>query len=127
MSAIQQSNPAMNQRDGAAILAPNARIALLALIALAAVGARISVAAVLEQPLESDALAYFTMARGLAEHGVLADQFGQHVFYSAGYPLLLAPFFAIFGSSVTTALAVNILLTVASLWLLYRLTHLLSG
>jgi 4-amino-4-deoxy-L-arabinose transferase-like glycosyltransferase len=94
---------------------------LLALGALA-IAVRVAAALVLKQPLDSDPLAYFTMAQGLAERGELLDQHGQHAFYSAGYPLLLTPFFELFGASVTVALAVNMALAVVSLWLVYRLT-----
>jgi len=95
---------------------PAARIALPAIILLAVV-LRIAAALLLRQPLASDGLAYFTMAQGLAERGVWMDNFGQHAFYSPGYPLLLAPFFALFGSSLFTALAVNLLLAALSTWL----------
>lgn len=99
---------------------------LLAAIVVSAIAVRIAAALVLKQPLESDALSYFTMARGLAERGVLVDNFGQHAFYSAGYPLLLAPFFAVLGSGVWVALAVNMGLTAVSIWLIYRLAVELS-
>lgn len=88
---------------------------------------RVAGAWVLEHPLDSDALAYFTMAQGLAERGELADIYGQKAFYSAGYPLLLAPFFKAFGSSVGAAIAVNLLLSAVSIGLIYRLTIALSG
>lgn len=100
---------------------------LLAIIIAAALALRVLAGMVLAQPLESDSLAYFTMAQGLADHGMLADQYGQHAFYSAGYPLLLTPFFALFGSSVALALAVNLLLAALSLWLVCRFAGLLAG
>ena len=99
---------------------------LTAIIALA-IAVRIAAMQMLKLPLESDALSYFTMAQGLAERGELTDNFGQHVFYSAGYPLLLTPFFMVFGSKVGVALAVNLLLTAMSSVLVYRLAVALSG
>ena len=78
-------------------------------------------------PLQSDGLSYFTMARNLAQNGVLLDNYGLQIFYSAGYPLLLTPFFAMFGASVTTVLAVNLLLAALSLWLIHRIALMLSG
>src|SRR3546814_8820818 len=63
----------------------------------------------------------------LAERGELADMYGQKAFYSAGYPLLLAPFFKALGSSVGAAIAVNLLLCAVSIWLIHRLTLALSG
>ncbi|EQB33565.1 ArnT family glycosyltransferase [Sphingobium ummariense] len=99
---------------------------LLAAIALLAVIVRLAAAFVLKQPLESDPLSYFTMAQGLAERGELLDLYGQHAFFSAGYPLLLTPFFALLGSSVAVALGVNMLLAVVSTVLIHRLTLALS-
>ncbi|CAN7295215.1 hypothetical protein LJR219_001447 [Phenylobacterium sp. LjRoot219] len=101
-------------------------VASLVAVSLLTVVVRIAAALVLDQTLASDPLAYFTMARGLAEQGVLADNFGQHAFYSAGYPLVLAPFFKLFGSSVPVALAVNLLLSVAGVWLVAALGRALS-
>lgn len=99
---------------------------LLAAIIALAIALRSAGAWVLKQPLESDTLAYFTMAKGLAERGELLDIYGQHAFYSAGYPLLLAPFFMALGSTVAVALGVNMLLCAVSTWLIYRLALALS-
>lgn len=98
----------------------------LAVISLLAVVLRIAAAVVLNQKLDSDPLAYFTMARSLAEHGAPADNFGQHAFFSPGYPLVLAPFFVLLGSSVPVALAVNMLLSIVSVWLVALLGRSLS-
>lgn len=100
---------------------------LLAAIVLLGMAVRIAAAFVLKHPLDSDPLAYFTMAQGLAERGELLDMYGQHAFYSAGYPLVLTPFFALFDSTVPVALAVNLLLGIVSTVLIYRLTLALSG
>jgi hypothetical protein len=108
-------------------LSPRTSAALLVAIMLVAIVLRLAGAWALQHPLESDALAYFTMAEGLAERGELADHYGQHAFYSAGYPLLLAPFFMVLGSSVGAAIAVNLLLCIASIWLIYRLGLALSA
>lgn len=108
-------------------LSPRTRAILLVTIMLVAIGLRLAAAWALQHPLESDALAYFTMAEGLAERGELADHYGQHAFYSAGYPLLLAPFFTILGSSAGAAIAINLLLCVVSLGLIYRLGFALSA
>jgi hypothetical protein len=77
---------------------------LLALMLAVRVGAFIA----LPQPLVSDGLAYFTMAQHMAASEWPTDTYGQHAFYSIGYPLLLAPFFALFGASVEVAFAVNL-------------------
>lgn len=101
-------------------------LALPAII-LFAVVLRILAAMVLQHPLWDDSLSYFKMAQGLVERGEWLDTYGQHAFYSAGYPLLLTPFFALFGSSVETALSVNMLLAVLSTWLVHALALRLSG
>lgn len=108
-------------------LSPRACSALLAAIILVAIALRLAGAWILKHPLESDSLAYFTMAQGLAERGELMDIYGQKAFYSAGYPLLLALFFKALGSSVGVAIAVNLLLCAISIGLIYRLTVALSG
>lgn len=113
-------------RHPAAELSDRTHGVLLAAIVVLAVALKVAATSVLKQPLESDSLAYFTMARGLAEHGELLDMYGQHAFYSAGYPLLLAPFFLALGSSVPVALGVNMLLCAISIWLINRLTLALS-
>lgn len=98
------------------------RIAVPVAIATLVVVVRVAAAFVLQQTMDSDAHAYFKMAQGLGERGELLDQFGQHAFYSAGYPLILTPFFTLFGSSVGVALMLNMLLALASAWLIFRIT-----
>lgn len=78
-------------------------------------------------PLESDSLGYFTMARTLAEGGAMTDQYGNHAFYSPGYPLLLTPFFWLFGAGTPIAYAINLALAAASTALVWRLVQALGG
>lgn len=68
----------------------------------------------LAQPLASDGLAYFTMAKTMAAGGAPLDNLGQHAFHSILYPALLTPFFALFGASVPVAFGVNLLLACLS-------------
>ncbi|MBS0254785.1 MAG: hypothetical protein JSS36_06130 [Proteobacteria bacterium] len=89
--------------------APRAGLIAPGLIGLT-VALRLAAAMALAQPMVSDAQAYFAMAAHAARLQPLADNFGQHAFYSPGYPLALAPFFALFGASLSVALAVNALL-----------------
>ncbi len=79
---------------------------------------RIAAHFALPQPLQSDGLAYFTIAQHMAHGAWPADNFGQHAFYSIGYPAVLAPFFAIFGASTKIAFGVNLALSVVSACLL---------
>lgn len=97
------------------------RGALLPAILLFAVLLRIAAWLVLAPAIESDGLAYVTMAQSLVTEGLWHDQWGQHAFYSAGYPLLLAPAFALAGASAATVLAVNCALAVVTALLLHRL------
>ncbi len=78
-------------------------------------------------PLESDALAYFSMAESFADGGAMIDHFGQYAFYSPGYPMLLVPFFMLFGASAGAALTINILLAGLSCWLLIKIGARLAG
>ena len=71
---------------------------------------RIAAYFALRQPLESDGLAYFSMAKAMAAGMAPVDNFGQHAFYSVGYPAVLTPFFALFGASMATAIMVNLAL-----------------
>ncbi|MFN3944689.1 MAG: hypothetical protein ACK4K7_07155 [Allosphingosinicella sp.] len=89
----------------------------LAAIALLAVVLRALAALVLDQHVESDALAYLAIARSLAETGVPVDTFGQHAFYNIGYPALLALGLMGVGGGAGTALVLNLLLAALGCWL----------
>lgn len=93
----------------------------------AAILVRLAALALFAQPPASDGLGYFTMARSLAETGAMVDQFGQRAFYSPGYALLLAPFFALFGASAIVGHIVNLLLAGATTALVWRLARELGG
>jgi hypothetical protein len=99
--------------------APQLALLLVALAILLRIAAFI----VLNLPVESDGAAYLMLADTLGQTGVPTDMFGQHGFYSIGYPLVLTPFVLIFGASATAALIANLLLCVVTCWLLWRLAH----
>ena len=102
--------------------------AILGAIVALGVALRIGAALILQHPIEiGDGMGYFTMARTLAEQGVMTDNFGQHAFYSAGYPLFLTPFFAVLGSSLWVALFANLILAAASTCLIFALARAVSG
>lgn len=92
-----------------------------------AVAVRALAMLVLGPELRSDGLGYFTMARSLAETGVITDQFGQHTFFSPGYPLLLTPSFWLFGAGTPVAHFVNLGLAAVSTALVWRLVQALGG
>jgi 4-amino-4-deoxy-L-arabinose transferase-like glycosyltransferase len=101
--------------------------AILGGIVALAVLLRIAAALILRHPIDiGDGLAYFTMAETLAGQGVIADNFGQHAFYSAGYPLFLTPLFAILGPSLEVVLSANMILAAASTWLVFALARTLA-
>jgi hypothetical protein len=95
---------------------------------LLALGLALRVAAfvALPQPLQSDGLSYFTIAQHMAAGQWPTDAYGQHAFYSIGYPLVLTPFFAVFGASVKVAFGVNLALALVTGLLIAGLARSLS-
>jgi hypothetical protein len=78
---------------------------------------------VLSPPVESDGAAYLMLADSFWQTGVPTDMFGQHGFYSIGYPLALLPFVMLFGATAQAALLTNLLLSALTLWLLWQLAR----
>lgn len=99
----------------------------LLVILAAALVVRFAASIVLAEPPQSDGLAYLTMAGNLASGAGLADNFGQKVFYSAGYPLLLTPMVAAIGASMNAVIALNLVLALVTGWLLHTLVLRLCG
>jgi hypothetical protein len=95
---------------------------LIALIA-AVVFIRAAFMLVMPQPVVSDFLSYFEMARTFAVGGPMRDIYGSQAFYSPGYPLLIGSVFALTGPSVGVALAVNLGLSAVTAWLVFRLAQ----
>ena len=95
---------------------PDPALSLSSLLLLA-LALRLAAHFALPQPLQSDGLAYFTLAQHLAAGDWPSDNLGQHAFYSIGYPLVLAPFFALLGASTGVAFAVNLALAMLAGWL----------
>ena len=94
---------------------------ILPLLILLAPALRLAALPILAGPPESDALAYLAMAESLAAGGPMTDIWGQHIFYSAGYPIFLALPVALGVAPLAAALATNLLLAALSAWLLDRL------
>jgi hypothetical protein len=82
---------------------------------------------VMPAAVESDSLAYFTMAQTFSNGEVMRDHFGQVAFYSPGYPLFLGSIFLITGASATLALIINLGLAALSCWLVSRIANRLGG
>lgn len=99
----------------------------IAALMLALLVPRIALMLAAPVPPQSDALAYLSMAQHLAAGQAMQDHWGQYVFYSAGYPLVLGSLFAIIGASLTAALAVNLLLAMATLGLLLLIVRQVGG
>jgi len=83
---------------------------------------RVAILKAMPQPMVSDALAYVHMANNAAHGQPMTDTFGQHAFYSPGYPLLLAAPFAVFGSSLGVAQGVNLICALVLIALVFALT-----
>jgi 4-amino-4-deoxy-L-arabinose transferase-like glycosyltransferase len=93
---------------------------VLATILIAAAAARLAAAAILESPLESDYLSYWTHANNLHGGRGLIDEHGAPTaFHSIGYPIFLAAMFQVFGAGIATVKIANVGLSVASILLLY--------
>jgi hypothetical protein len=100
------------------------RAPILALqLVILAVLLRIAAFVILELPIGQDGASYLSMADTLLRSGVPTDIHGQHGFYSIGYPLILTPFVLALGATATAALITNLVLTVATMWLLWRVAH----
>jgi hypothetical protein len=81
----------------------------------------------MQQPLVSDARAYFHMASAVAQGRAMTDIFGQYAFYSPGYPLLLAGAFSVFGGTLVVAQIVNLCCALATITMTYHLARAMSG
>ncbi len=81
---------------------------------------RIACAAFLPSPLETDYLAYWTIANNLyAGHGLLGVDGQPTAFFSLGYPIFLAGVFVVLGPTVAAVKAANILLGAIAICLVY--------
>lgn len=95
-------------------------IAAMATVLMLAALLRFACVLVLPTPLESDYLGYWVMASNLAESRGLSLEDGRPTAWlSVGYPILLAGVFWLFGPSIAAVKALNLLLGVASVLLLY--------
>lgn len=95
----------------------------IVMIVLGTLAVRVAAWLVLGLPVESDAAAYLSMAQSIVHTGVPSDTFGQHGFYSIGYPLFLVPFVAILGATPLAALSANLVLTLGTVTLLWKLAQ----
>lgn len=81
---------------------------------------RIAFVIVIPSPLESDYLDYWTIANNIHDGRGIAGENGQPTaFLSLGYPLFLSAFFGIFGPTIVVVKAVNVVLGVISIALIY--------
>ena len=96
----------------------NHRLCLFATLGLALV-LRMAAVGFLDIKPTSDADAYMNMATSMLQTGHMDDGQGNVAFYSAGYPLFLVPFFAIFPATPETAQVLNIALGLITVFLVY--------
>jgi 4-amino-4-deoxy-L-arabinose transferase-like glycosyltransferase len=99
----------------------------LGLAIAAVVAVRLAVQVAMPQAVASDGASYWALAHSLSTGGPMRDTFGQIAFYSPGYPLLLAPLFALLGAHLWVAMALNLALAAGTAWLLHALALRLSG
>ena len=103
-------------------------VALLCALCIAvAITVRLAIMQIVPVPIESDALSYMLMAEDFASARAMQDEFGQHLFFSAGYPIFLGIFFKIFGGSLVFVQTINLLLAALSLVLVMRIVLLVGG
>lgn len=76
--------------------------------------------------LASDAQVYFTLAERLSANEAYYTA-GTWAYWPPGYPLFLAPFFAIFGSSLEAVVVLNLVIFVASLLAVFALARETGG
>jgi hypothetical protein len=99
-------------------LLKNSYFCLIAIIGFALI-LRIAAISFLDIEPRSDARSYMEMATTMLSSGHMNDGMGNVAYYSSGYPLFLIPFFALFGASAETAQAVNLVLGIATVYLVY--------
>jgi hypothetical protein len=99
----------------------------LALALGVALTLRLAAMVALAHPPQSDELAYLAMAGTLANGSEMRDNAGLAAFYSAGYPILLALAFALFGATLPVAFAANLLLAGMATALVHRIALAITG
>lgn len=108
MNAVRAERPPLLAR-AEAYLALNEHAAVIALLAASTLVRLIYGLAVNSPYSGPDAATYDGAARAFAAHGPFAHPTGIP-YFPAGYPLLLAPIYAITGDSVRAAMAVQVIL-----------------
>ncbi|MBL4602318.1 MAG: glycosyltransferase family 39 protein [Emcibacteraceae bacterium] len=68
---------------------------------------------------DADNSSYMHMATSLVETGHMVDDMKNIAYYSVGWPLFLSPFFAVFGATPEVGQAVNVILGMGSVLLVY--------
>lgn len=81
----------------------------------------------LEIEPESDYAAYLKMAETIIETGIMDDGQGNVAFFSAGYPLFLSVFIALFGNDPLVFQFINVVLSTISGFLLYKCSKEIFG
>ncbi|WP_270936644.1 glycosyltransferase family 39 protein [Falsiroseomonas oryzae] len=93
---------------------------VLAAILLLAAAMRVGAAVAVPSPLESDYLGYWNLAGHLAAgRGLILEDGKPTAFLSIGYPIFLAGFFVLFGTSIAVVKAVNVVLGIAAVLFAY--------
>lgn len=94
--------------------APREKAITFEALLLVVLVARLTAHFALPQPLQGEALTNFTLARGLSTDAWPIGDAGPQIIQAVGYPLLLAPFFALLGADPSVAFGVNLGLAMVS-------------
>lgn len=107
-------------------IAPRTELWLLAGILALGLVLRIGAAIAIPSPLESDYLAYWTIANNANAGLGLADETGQPTaFMNVGYPFFLWSVLATFGASIAAGKAANVVLGLATILCTYAAARML--
>lgn len=100
------------------------------LLTILLAGLLLRLAAMAVQPFDlgdADAHSYALMAATAFDSGGMRDIWGNHAFYSPGYPMALAPVVAMFGANAAVVLGANLVLAAASILLAEALGRRVGG
>ncbi|OQW44622.1 MAG: hypothetical protein A4S16_03330 [Proteobacteria bacterium SG_bin6] len=100
------------------------------LLTILLAGLLLRLAAMAVQPFDlsdADAHSYALMAATAFEAGGMRDIWGNHAFYSPGYPIALAPLVALFGAKAGVVLGANLGFAAAAILLAELLGYRLGG
>lgn len=94
---------------------------IVALVVLGSVVVRCLASIAVPMEIVSDGGSYWRMAENIVDGNGIRDAMGNYAFYSAGYPILIAPFFMLLGKTTYAILSLNIILAAISVAIIYQI------